>query len=226
MIKLYQFPSYRDLPNLSPFCLKLETYLRMAKLPYETVNLMDPRKAPKGKLPYIEDTRFIIEYLKSHYGDPLDQHLSALQKAQALVLQRLLDEHLYWVACYFRWMAPAGWAMVEKIYFKKMPAPLRWFLPALIRKKMKDTLYKQGVGRHTPEEIYHLGKLDLQALAEILGDQPYFMGNQATSIDACAFGLLFNIISVPFPSPLQEYALTLTNLVDYCERIKGLIFAS
>ena len=34
-IKLYQFPPALGLPNASPFCMKLETYLRMAGLPFE-----------------------------------------------------------------------------------------------------------------------------------------------------------------------------------------------
>jgi hypothetical protein len=55
MIKLYQFKPALDLPNASPFCMKLEIYLRMANLPYEIVLNADSRKAPKGKLPYIED---------------------------------------------------------------------------------------------------------------------------------------------------------------------------
>jgi hypothetical protein len=35
MIKLYQFPPNLGLPNMSPLCMKVETYLRMAALPYE-----------------------------------------------------------------------------------------------------------------------------------------------------------------------------------------------
>ena len=33
MIKLFQFPPAFGLPNASPFCMKLETWLRMAGLP-------------------------------------------------------------------------------------------------------------------------------------------------------------------------------------------------
>lgn len=35
MIKLYQFEPAFGLANASPFCMKLETYLRMADLPFE-----------------------------------------------------------------------------------------------------------------------------------------------------------------------------------------------
>jgi Glutathione S-transferase N-terminal domain len=48
MVTLYKFIPAWGLPDLSPFCVKLETYLRLAKIPYET-QVGDPRKAPKKK---------------------------------------------------------------------------------------------------------------------------------------------------------------------------------
>jgi len=72
MIRLHQFAPAFGLPNASPFCMKLETYLRMAGLPYETVNDGNVLKAPKGKLPWIDDdgtrvadSSFIIEHLSA-----------------------------------------------------------------------------------------------------------------------------------------------------------------
>ncbi|HJM48751.1 MAG TPA: glutathione S-transferase N-terminal domain-containing protein [Alphaproteobacteria bacterium] len=70
MIKLYQFPPGWGLPSYSPFCLKLETWLRLTALPYEVVDEPDPRKGPKAKLPYIDDggtvlgdSGLIIDYI-------------------------------------------------------------------------------------------------------------------------------------------------------------------
>lgn len=84
MIKLHQFPPLWGLPNASPFCMKVETWLRMAALPYETAVVFNPAKAPKGKLPFITDngkvvadSGLIIDYLKETYGDKLDGGLSA-----------------------------------------------------------------------------------------------------------------------------------------------------
>jgi len=85
MIKLYQFKPAWGLPNPSPFCMKVETYLRMAGLSYEVIHGAVPFKAPKKKLPYIEDgtqvvadSGFIFKYLKQTYGDELDENLSAI----------------------------------------------------------------------------------------------------------------------------------------------------
>ena len=89
-IKLYQFPRMFSIPNLSPFCCKLETWLRIAGVAYEVVDTPDPRKGPKGKLPFIEDdgvriadSSLVIEHLmKSRAVDP-DAHLSPSQRATA-----------------------------------------------------------------------------------------------------------------------------------------------
>ena len=54
MITLYQLARTWDMPNLSHFCVKVETYLRMTGLPYQVTATL-PIKAPRGKLPFIED---------------------------------------------------------------------------------------------------------------------------------------------------------------------------
>jgi hypothetical protein len=41
-LKLFQFPQMFAIPNLSPFCSKLETWLRIARIPYEVVDTPDP----------------------------------------------------------------------------------------------------------------------------------------------------------------------------------------
>lgn len=40
----------------------------------------------------------------------------------------------------------------------------------------------QGIGVHTPEEIEELGKNDLKVLSEVLGDKPYFFGDEPTNV--------------------------------------------
>lgn len=104
MITLYQFPLAFGLPNASPFCLKLELlYLRMTGLPYRNRYTLDLQRAPKGKLPWIDDagtavadSGLIVDYLKHKFGDPLDNGLTPLQRARALAITRLFEEHLYW----------------------------------------------------------------------------------------------------------------------------------
>ena len=54
MIKLYSFPPLDGLPSASPFCVKVEAYLRMAGIPYEIRKMIDPRCLPSSPLGHIE----------------------------------------------------------------------------------------------------------------------------------------------------------------------------
>lgn len=233
MIKLHQFPPVYGLPNASPFCMKLENYLRMAGLPYATANGFDLPRAPKGKLPFIEDggktiadSGLIIDYLKQTYGDPLDAELSARQQAVSLGFIRLIEEHLYWAAVVQpRWVEEEGWQTTRPLFFKDQPFPLRLIIPQVARHNIKKEIHGHGMGRHGREEIYAMACADLDALSDYLADQPFFHGEQASSLDAVAYAFLANILWVPIESPAKQHALGLPNLEAYCQRMKQAYYA-
>jgi glutathione S-transferase len=232
MITLYQFPPVWGLPNGSPFCMKVETYLRMAGLPYQFARGADIRKAPKGKFPVIEDngkiipdSSFIVEYLKATYGDPLDGRLTPAEQAVALAMRRLMEENLYWCALYSRWGEDENWRITREAYFGFMPAIIRPLIAGLIRRQTLKSCYGHGMGRHTRDEIYHIGKTDISALAAFLADKLFFMGEQPSSLDATAYAFLANLLWTPIHSPLSEHAATLPNLAAYCERMKARYWA-
>ena len=221
MIKLYQFKRTWGIPNLSPFCCKTETYLRMASIEYEMVAAL-PTGAPKGKLPYIDDegkviadSHYIVAYLKSAHND-----LDSTQRAVALAMQHLLEGHLLWCALYSRWMyTDQNWQTNRKAIFGGLPPIIRDIVAMITRRKIRQQITGQGMGRHLTEEIFTLSKQDIDALSDFLGDKPYFFGDQPTSLDACAYGMLINIIGCPIESPLKQHGLTKDNLKGYVDRI-------
>ena len=228
MIKLYQFEPAFGLPNASPFCMKLENYLRMAGLPFEIVHKASLVRAPKRKMPYIEaagkflgDSSLIIEYLKTTYGDRLDGWLSVEQKAVALAFQRLMEENLYWVAVYTRWVEPEGWVATQRAFFGQLPSPLKWLAPSVARHGLKKELHGHGMGRHSRDEVYAIGKRDITALADFLADKAYFMGDTPCSLDATAYAFLANLIWVPVESPIKQHARQYPQLEAYCQRMRG-----
>lgn len=232
MIKLHQFPSRKNLPNMSPFCMKLETYLRMAKLPFEIVTSMNPGKAPKGKLPYINDgekiiadSGLIIDYLKQTYGDSLDQHLSEQQKAEALAWRRLMEEHLYWALVYSRWIDEANWPKMRSRVFGRLPFLMRSFIANRVQKRVRNRLIGHGMGLHTQMEVYQLAMQDLFAIATHLGEKPFFMGDEPTSIDACVYAYLANFIETDMQSPMIAYAKSNPVFAAYCARMKERFYA-
>jgi glutathione S-transferase len=231
MITLYQFARSWGIPNPGQFCVKLETYLRMAGLAYQTVETM-PLFAPRGKLPYIEDggiriadSRLIVNHLQACYGNLLDRHLSGERQAAAKAWQRLFEEHLYWVTMYTRWSyTESNWQANKQAIFSGFPPVLAELAAGAYRYRIKAQIRGQGLARLTADEVFKLGCEDVEAASRFLGDKPYFMGDEPTSLDASAYGILVNTIGCPIESPVKDYALGKKNIVDYCKRMQSRFF--
>lgn len=185
--------------------MKLECFLRLAKLDYQVVDLTNPRQGPKGKGPYIEDgevrmgdSSLIIDYLQEKHSIDLDAGLSPEQRAISAAFQTLIEEHLYWVIVYNRWIDERNWPNVSKLFFGRLPPLLRQTVSAIARSMVHRQLHAQGMGRHTAEEIYAFGVRDITAIADYLGDKPFMHGASPSLIDACAFATVANILEPPF----------------------------
>lgn len=231
MIILHQAPRAWGCPNLSPFCTKVETWLRMAELDYE-LGAFSLGAAPKGKMPYIKDgdtlmgdSTLIIEHLKSSYGDPLDGALSDIQKAQGHALCRMLEESLYFVSVYSRWWEPASFAIVKDVVFAELPSFLRMIVAPIVRWKVKRSLLAQGMGRHSRDEIYGFGRRDISAAAAILGEGPFLFGDVPTSFDATLFAFVVGISLAPIETPLKEAMLSQPSLLAHRDRMAQRYFS-
>src|SRR4051812_22261677 len=109
-IKLFQYPpAYGLAGSASPACMKLETWLRIAGVPYEPGAPMT-KQPPKGKMPFIEDegvligdSTLIIEHLKrTRQVDP-DRSLGPAERAIGLAFRRMLKENVYWLLIHIRY---------------------------------------------------------------------------------------------------------------------------
>jgi glutathione S-transferase len=226
MITLYQFHRVWGLPNASPFCMKIETYLRMVKLPYENKFVNNPQKSPKKKLPHIKmdgkfysDSEMIIDELKRRFGDTLDKGLSAEQKAIGSLIDWAFGERLYWVMVYLRWQDEENWEHIKESMFAKLPALAKLFVPNMIRKYMLKQLNYQGTGRHSRDEVLGMGIKTLESIVTMLGEKKYCLGDKPTSVDATAFAFLANIIWHPLEDPFKRFALEQNNIMAYCNRM-------
>jgi glutathione S-transferase len=238
MITLYTAPPLWGLPSMSPACLKLETWLRIAKIPYQavTVSASNFEQAPKGKIPFIEyqgkffgDSSLIIEMLKQTEGIDLDANLSASERAISLAFRRMLKENTYWGAVYIRYGIEENWQQYRKvlanILFPDTPET-EWseFIEGL-REISAAQLDNQGMGRHSAEEITQIICADIQALSDFLADKSFFMGEQPTTLDATAYGYIGNFIKAPYQSPMVDYILQCSNLCTHSEQMTQQFFS-
>jgi glutathione S-transferase len=232
MITLHQFAPAFGLPNASPFCMKVETWLRLAGLPFRCENSGNVLKAPKKKLTWIEDddgtvvadSGFIVDHLSARHGIRLDAALTPRQRAQALAMQRLMEENLYWAVVHTRWATDEGWAKTREAFFGTLAPPLRWVLPPLARRGLLAELRGQGLGRHSAAEIHAIGSRDVNAIADFLGEQPFMMGEAPTNLDATAHAFLANLLWAPVESPILQAARARPTLEAYCRRMQQRCF--
>lgn len=225
MIELHQFAPAFGLPNPSPFCMKVEGVLRLAGLPYSTVIEDDPRKAPRGKLPYIvvdgrtiADSAAIVRFLRDEYGFDADEGLDTNTRATHRAFIALLEERLYWVGLYLRWIDPQGWPLVRETFFGHLPLPLRQLVPRLARAKLRRDIRGQGLGLCSDEDILRVAGEDWQALSQYLGERPFFGGDGPVLLDVVATALLANALKGPMRTDVRQLLMAERQLVAYAQR--------
>ncbi|KAM9001200.1 failed axon connections homolog isoform X2 [Petaurus breviceps papuanus] len=226
-IILHQFSRPNNgVPSLSPFCLKMETYLRMADLPYQ--NYFDGKLSPQGKMPWIEynqekvsGTEFIIDFLEEKLGVNLNKNLGPHERAVSRAVTKMVEEHFYWTLAYCQWVDNLH--ETQKMLSLSGPFSdlLKWILCHLTKGIVKREMYGHGIGRFSEEEIYMLMEKDMRSLAGLLGDKKYIMGPKFSTLDATVFGHLAQAMwTLPGTRPERLIKGELINLAMYCERIR------
>ncbi|KAI6197551.1 Failed axon connections-like protein [Aphelenchoides besseyi] len=198
LVYLFQYPRLKCVPNLSPYCIKLETWLRFTKVNYKNVeDLPMSHRSHEGTLPKIEyngeeyaDSAFIINELPNLLGiQSPDSVLSAEQKAVALAFEKMIEDSLTLGSAKFRyehmdditalWPPKFGFAQsLFNIFFKRM-------------------------------------------LTSKLGKKMYLMGDTPTKVDASLFAVLALMLYMPFDmEPKTHIINNCSNLKTYADRIR------
>jgi glutathione S-transferase len=209
MITLYGYGPAFGLPDSSPFVTKAEMLLKLAGLAYRKQKAT-PQRAPKGKLPYLEDdgkivadSSFIRWHIEAKYGIDFDQSLTAQQRGVAWALEKLIEDKLYWAMVQWLWLDDRRFRRVADFYFGALPFPLRPLIEGLARSRVRKDLHAQGMGRYTPAERQRIVAKTLASVAAILGDQPFLMGTEPCGADAAVYPFLATLLCAEFADPAQ-----------------------
>ncbi len=237
-LTLYKFGPQWGISDPSPFCVKLESFLRLNEIEFKFGG-KDIRKslgnAPKKKLPFVVfengesmgDSHMIIRHLCDTKNIDMNAHLSDEQKATSHAFCRMLDEATYFVALYSRWVDEPGFSVVRDIFFAPVPAFLRGRISEKFRQGKIKALYRQGTGRHSREDIYAAGARDMNALSTLLGDDEWFFGSsKPTLLDIWAHAFVIQVIAPPIDTPLKEHTLFLKNLCDHANRFQEKVYGA
>jgi len=232
MITLHTFGPMFGLPDPSPFVTKADILLKMSGVPYQAV-VGNLNKAPKGKMPYIEDkgikigdSTLIRLHLEKHYGVDFDKHLSHAEKGIAWSVEKMLEDSLYWALVSERWMDDTNFNKGPANFFKSIPALIRPVIVSMVRRGVRKNLWAHGLGRHTRDELVALAHRDIDSLAAVLGDKPYLMAANKCGADATAFAFVIGMLCPLFDTPIRTHTEQHKNLVAYCESMRKEFYPS
>ncbi|KAL9961720.1 hypothetical protein ACROYT_G030720 [Oculina patagonica] len=230
-VVLHQFPEFDGPPvvSSSPPCLKLETFLRMTKIPYENERGFEFSK--KGKMPWIEfngqeiaDSNLCIEFLKNEFQVDIDSHLSATERAISHSIRTMLEENTYWTMLYYRWCSDHAPVFRETV-FGRLFLPVKYLVFYQFQRRFRKDLWSHGIGRHSEQELYGIGEKDLLAVSEILGHKKFLFGEKPCLADAALFAF---IAAFTWYNPESPHALLAKskakNLDENAKRMKELYY--
>lgn len=230
MITVYTFGPAFAQADPSPFVVKTLTLMKMSGLEH-TVEAADVRKAPKSKLPYINDngqiiadSSFIKMHLENAHGVDFSGGYDEKDLAVGWSVEKMLEDHLYWIVVDARWMDDENFNKGPRMFFDKMPASARPLIVWMVRKEIRRNLWGQGLGRHSASELLQLAEKDFAALAAILGDKPYLLGDRPCGFDASCYGFASGAMVPLFDHSTTAAARQHPNLVAYCERMREEFF--
>lgn len=224
------------LPSISPPCVELDTWLRMANVEYVRAPQLDIQIAPKGKIPFIEykgryigDAMLITDMLSADLGIDLNDGLSPGERAISHALRRMLKENTYWGVVEVRFCLDENWTEYRKVLGNALipgGSEEQWGpIAEAIRGGNRDYMRAHGIGRHSHEEIAQIITADCQAVSDFLGDKAFLMGERPTAVDATAFAHIASLLIPPYGGQLVEAVAKMTNLRAYCDRMRERYFA-
>ncbi|KAK4191297.1 hypothetical protein QBC35DRAFT_487869 [Podospora australis] len=198
----------------SPFVNKLETRLRLSGIPYQ-VKVGSIHEGPKRKIPYIAleldnggsemlgDTALISKRLVEVgvFPHELNKDLTPVQKAQDLAIRSLLEDKLSFYLARERWID--NFYTMRDGAMASVPYPVRVLVGHLAYRGVSRSLYGQGTGRFTDDEVRmfkmeiweHLNILLGEARGSVKGkgsDEPFWIlgGEKPTEADTTAYGII------------------------------------
>ena len=133
----------------------------------------------------------------------------------------MLEENFYWVVIAERWRDSKTAVEQYPVMVGQPPE----FVKAVVDSLLGE-LHGHGMGRHNADEVENIGKADLVALSDFLGENPYLLGEEPTSYDATAYSFVAHTIQPDYDSRMKRFIETLPNLIQYWDRLKSRLYKS
>ena len=243
---VYGWGAIEPYHDSSPSALKLETYLKICGVEFETVYFEQHQMkgcASNKKVPWIHwnevnggqpmgDTTLILNELMKHNPDKynLDQHLSKEEYAIGVAIKTMLEESTYFTGVIqSRWVDEKQFSTVTvPTYFDDMFSTFPMsLLKGVVTNQIRKKIIRDAQGHGTAntlsdKQVQEKFLMELQAVSDYLGTtKKYIMGDQVTSFDATVFAYMAILIQGKWNHPCNEAVRSCDNIQKYVNRMQN-----
>lgn len=227
VVYLCQFPLCPSVRSISPFALKLETWLKLTGIKYENIHSM--KFSSKGQIPYIElngeqipDSNIIIGKLKEKFQVDPDKDIPEADLAMGHAATVMVENHTAHIGFHYRYghhMENFLKTLKLAEYYPSGKAIKNWGRVQPTMTRFRSWLH--GIGRHENTEVWEMSFKDLAALSSWLGTKQYFLGSKPSTVDCMLFGHLAQFLFIDIGFPQKTFLETkCPNLVELVNRMK------
>lgn len=209
--------------------MKVRAVLNYKGLAYERVAVLGPslmelvRRSNVRKVPALDiggrlvvDSTDIVHEIERLFPEPAVLPGDARLRGLSHALEDWADEALYFLGLYFQWIDPRGKPMLRQAFgATPLGVAARWFYQHRIAGQLRG----QGTGRKSATQIADDLEREFVAIAAMLTDRPYLLGEQPY---LCDFAVNAQLAYMLRPPVSGEMLRGFGPLMAYMERMKAL----
>lgn len=209
-LTLYDFPSVpadAAWESFSPFVMKIDRALKLARLPYARKRILPTRIGklnPSGQLPVlaidgenVADSTRILQRIEALAPGALTGELRPAQLAEAWLWEEFGDVGLYPYALATRWADDRNWPQTREHFFAKIPAPVRAVVAPIVRRKIVKNLAERDFTRPNLAGCWVRMATVLDQLDARAPKDGFWLGQRPTVADLSLFAHL-HALRLPF----------------------------
>ncbi|GMR45137.1 hypothetical protein PMAYCL1PPCAC_15332 [Pristionchus mayeri] len=232
IVYLYQMAGTKSMSSASPFCIKVETFLRLHKIPFERRNVLLAR-GENGKVPFIElngeqtaDSTLIITKLAEHFkvqGYESEEDANVGNAICSMVDFRTFNLFVHYkTTCSQQIFMEAMFGGFFPDFVVEWLGPIMsYHLRNMMHRRVNET-----IGKFTNEQFDELARKDLEVYRGLIGEKKFLFGDRMTTADCALFGHLSATFYLGQDSlPMHTLASErFEPLARYIERIRDDLF--
>lgn len=212
-VHLFTFPVMAELsPSFTPYGVRVETYMRMHKIPYEKHTDGSPAASPNGCVPYIcykgkllADSTLINDFLESEFhikaGSSADTEIdhALVSAVRAVVTYSMVPAFMRSVFYadpgrrIYRYLVASLGLVSEGNPFS---CALRFVAAKVFRYILHSRFTTTGFLLLDKEQYEELFLRDLESVESLLVESPYIAGGHFTTADAALYALLLPLVNL------------------------------